>query len=427
MAKQPKKRRVRKDGLYLRGRVWWCRIGGERRSTECKDVEAARIVRARLEREAADPAASLARRTTVMDMLAHVLEDRRTATGKTGGTLSPETLEVWRVKLGHFVRVVGPSTPLAEVDFDLVGKYLEKRERERAGQHTRSKELGALRFALRLEKQRGAYSGDVDHVTRKSRYAVGYKPRKRHLSWEEIPLLLAALIQEDPQRVTLAKLEEAMMLRAAGLTLAQVAHKLRCAISTAKRYLTMCADDLAPKRGGDLRARHAAWFIATGGRDAESHRAELADHVLTEANGERRWTVRIRGTKTGRADAVIPIAAVFHQLLEFALEGAPAAGSIFTEWTNVGRSLKLACERAGIERVSPNDLRRTHMSLLSQAGIPNSELKHISRHTTTRMLDLVYAHTNNEALTRALDRVPARNLLPSTTPSHTSRARGKTR
>lgn len=400
-----RRKKVRKDGLYQRGRVWWCRVAGERRSTECKDVEAARIVRARLEREAADPSTSASRRTTAIDMMQHVLADRRTAKGKTGGTLSPETLEVWRVKLGHFVRIVGPKTPLAEVTFDLVGKVLDQREREGAGQHTRSKELAALRFGLRLEKQRGAYPHDVDHVTRTRRFAVGYKPRKRHLTWEEIPLLLSGLLLEAKNRVTAERLAKARELRAGGMKLLEIAAKLHCAISTVNRYLTM--DEPGPVLGGDVRARHAAWFIATGGRDAESHRAELRDHDLT------RWRVFMRGSKTGEAESVIPIAPPFRSLLAFSLEGAPEKGPIFGEWANVGRALKLACERAGIERVSPNDLRRTHSSLLSQAGIRHSDLKLVTRHTTTRMLDAVYAQGNIDAVEGALDRVPAdKNLLP---------------
>lgn len=407
------KRKVRKDGLYPRGRIWWTRIGGERVSTQCKDVKAALIVRARLEREAADPSASLARKTTMMDMLVHVLDDRRSAKGKTGGTLSKHTLEVWRLKLGHAVRLIGPKVPLAEVDYDCVSRFLADRGREpRAkgskepvSQHELSKDLGALRFGLRLEKQRGAYPHDVDHVTRTRRFAVGYKPRKRHLTWEEIPLLLSGLLLEAKNRVTAERLAKARALRDEGRTLLEIAAELHCAISTAKRYLTM--KEPGPVLGGDVRSRHAAWFIATGGRDAESHRAELRDHDLT------RWRVFMRGSKTGEAESVIPIAPPFRSLLAFSLEGAPEKGPIFGEWANVGRALKLACERAGIERVSPNDLRRTHSSLLSQAGIRHSDLKLVTRHTTTRMLDLVYAAGNIESVEGALDRVPAdRNLLP---------------
>ena len=349
----------------------------------------------------------------MMDMLGHVMEDRRTAKGKTGGTLSHHTIEIWRTKLSHPVRIIGPKAPLSECDYDAVSRFLADRGRERkwkgatepVSQHELWKELSALRFGLRLEKQRGAYPHDVDVVTRTRRFAVGSKPRKRYLSWEEIPKLLGALLQEDPQRVSAERLGEARYMRANGNTLASVAAWLDCSVSTVKRYLDM--PDPGPVRGGLVRAQHTAWLIATAARDAEATRAELRDHDFDK------WRVFIRGTKTAAAEAVIPIAPVFRPLLTFAVQGRPKTGPLFPAWANIGRSLALACKRAGIPRVSPNDLRRTHTSLLSQAGISNSELKHVTRHTTTRMLDIHYAQTNLDAVADALEKVtPRDNLLP---------------
>lgn len=405
MERPKKRRRGSKDGLWLRGSVYWARINGERVSTHCKDREAARIARARLERIAADPASSASARTTVHHMIAHVLADRKNAKGKTGGTLSPETLEVWRVKLGHFGRIAGMTTPLSEVTFGAVGEFLAQREKEGVSQHTRSKELAALRFALRLEQENGCYPHNVDHVTRTRRFAVGYKPRKRHLSWEEIPKLLSGLLQEDSQRVPMETIETAKAFQDAGRTLREIAWLMGKAISTVKRYLTM--SDPEPTRGGDLRAKHAAWIIATGARWAESERAERYDHAMVN------WHVRIRGTKTGAAERVIPIAPPFRALLTWAVDGSPKDVPMFPPWTNVNRSLRLACKRAGIERVSPNDLRRTHSSLLRQSGISLEDLAPVMGHTSTRMLEQVYGRTNIEALGRALEKLPTdRNLLP---------------
>ena len=404
MAERKKRKRRAADGLWLRDKIFWTTIAGQRVTTGCRDREAARIVRARLEREAADPAAAASRRTKVGDMMLHVLADRKNARGKTGGVLSPETLEVWRVKLGHFVRIIGTETPLIDVDYSLVGRFLDQREAEGVSQHTRSKELAALRFALRLEKQNGAYSLDVDHVTRTRRFAVGYKPRKRHLTWEEIPLLLGGLLQEDAQRVSAERIAFAKRWRGHGYTIEQIAKAQKCSISTVHRYLTM--PEPKPTRGGDLRAKHAAWIIATGARRKESYRAELRDHDF------KAWRVHLRGTKTGSAERTIPIAPPFRSLLTFAVEGRPERGVLFPRWANIWRSLRLACKRAGIEPLSPNDLRRTHMSLLSAEGIRHSDLKGVAGHTTTRMLDAVYAQGNLESLEQALQKVKTRPLLP---------------
>jgi integrase len=350
------KRRFSKDGLWLRGRVWWTRIAGQQVTTGCKDREAARLWRARAERETAEPAYAASRRTTIDEMITHVLEDRRRARGKLGATLSEHTLEIYRVKLGHVARVLGWSTGIADITYDAVGCFVTKRESEGASQHTIHKELKALRFALRLEAERGAYIGNVDHVTRTRRFAEGYVPRKRHLVWEEIGRLIGVMVySRSPER-----------------------------------------------------AQHVAWLIATAGRLGESYRAEMRDHDLDA------WTVRMRGTKTAGADSVIAIAPAFRRLLGFAIAGRPETGPLFPRWLNVHRSLIIAAKNAGIERVSPNDLRRTHASLLRQAGVALEDIREVTRHESTRMLEMVYGRTNLAATERALSHVTWPELQQST-------------
>jgi len=348
-----KKRKFAKDGLWKRpgSRYFWTTVAGERLSTECVDREAARVVRARLEREAADPHQSAARRTTVADMIAHVLEDRRAAKGRRG-LVTAKTLKYHEEKLGHFARLWGEALPLAEITYDLVGKYIAQRRTEpgsangtTVSQHTIHKELQDLRLGLRLESARGAYPGNVDHVTRSRRFAVGAKKRERFLTWPEIAALIGSFLATESIE----------------------------------------------------RAQQVAWHIAVGGRMSESEHAERKDHDLTT------WRVRIRGTKSKKADAVIPIAPAFRRLLEWSLYDRP--NKLFTPWLNFNRALKRACERAGIERCSSNDLRRTHMTLLSHAGIPNEVLKNISRHTTTRMLDERYVVDDLDVTSRLIEGV----------------------
>ena len=183
------------------------------------------------------------------------------------------------------------------------------------------------------------------------------------------------------------------------------AGKLECSLSTVHRYLNMA--DPEPTRGGDLRAKHAAWIIATGARRKESYRAELRDHDF------KAWRVHLRGTKTGSAERTIPIAPPFRSLLTFAVEGRPERGVLFPRWANIWRSLRLACKRANIEPLSPNDLRRTHSSLLNEAGVSLENLAPVMGHTSTRMLEKVYTDRNNLGrIERALHGVPKRNLLP---------------
>ena len=331
-------------------------------------------------------------------MIGAALDDRASAPGRTGKVLAPETMQVWETKLGNVGRVLGLETPLLEVDYAAVGRMLDQRKAEGVKQHTRHKELSALRFALRLAKQAGYYPHEVDYVTRKGRFAKGYEPVKRHLTWEEIPRLLAALLERHKGRVTPERIARAKELRADGWPLHWIAAELGVSVPTVCYYFTL---DGKPHPDALKRAQHLAWIIATAGRRRESFRACAEDVDLSA------WTVALRGTKTPKAKRTIPIAPPFRPLLVWALAGRPSAGLLFGEWGNMNRSISLACKRAGIQHLSPNDLRRTHTSLMRQGGISLEDIAAILGHTTTRQAELVYGHTNLEALGRAVGKLDA--------------------
>lgn len=372
-----KKRRVNsRDGLYKRdgSRHYWTRIPGEGRvSTQTEDREAARIWRARKLREAADPCHAASVRTTVTDMIAQALDAHRVRRGRLGGRVTEKTMLFYAQKLGHFARIFGSDRPLIELDYDLFGVYIAQRETEpgsRAGSlvspATIGKELKEARFALRLQRGRGAYPHDVDFVTRKGEFSDAGKECERSLSWPEICALIVAFGDYGKQAGTLSPKHEA--------------HQA-------------------------MRAQQVAWHIAVGVRMSESEHAELKDHVSTVVDGEVRWRVLVRGTKSKKAKGWVPIAPAFHRLLEWSLYGRPKVGRLFRPWSNFNRALLRACERAGIDRCSTNDLRRTHMTLLSNAGVSHEDLKIVSRHSTTAMLDKHYAKRSVDAAERALSRV----------------------
>ena len=58
-------------------------------------------------------------------------------------------------------------------------------------------------------------------------------------------------------------------------------------------------------------------------------------------------------------------------LLRYAAEHALGQDLLFPPWTNVRRDLIEACTRAGIERCSPNDLRRTYGRCMRIAALPD--------------------------------------------------------
>ena len=81
-----------------------------------------------------------------------------------------------------------------------------------------------------------------------------------------------------------------------------------------------------------------------------------------------RWS--LCGTKTVKSRRVVPIVGAGVQLLEYALRFAEGEhGVLFRDWGNVRRDLEAACKRAGIAKVSPNDLRRTYATWLRQASV----------------------------------------------------------
>lgn len=350
-------------------------------------------------------------------MIVDALAAKKNRPGRVGGTLAKDTLDFYAKKFGQVARVFGVDTPISLIDYDAVGRYITLRLSEPGARngttvknHSVSKELEVLRFGLHVQAKLGRYAHNVDFVTRKGEFAKAYTPERDHLTWSQIPQLLSALLLGSAQAVTSETITKARALKAAGKTLAQIGEALGVAPTTAHRTLNMTPAQPSP--AAINQTQMAAWYIATAGRLSEIEQATMADHVRTVVRDEAgneivQWRVFMRGTKSKKARGWIPIHSEFHRYLEFALAGRPKTGPIFAKWQNADRALYAACRRAGIKEMSANDLRRTHASLLSQAGMNNSMLKEITRHETTRMLDEVYAVGNIDAVERAL-----RNALP---------------
>ena len=308
-----------KDGLFRRGGVYYCWIRGKRYSTKCRTRRGALAVREKLERAIVDPVYRASYTATVGE-LCRVTLDEVARRGR-----SDATLEYYRSKLGHLVRIFEPSLAIAMLDASGVDDYIDMRRAEGASQHTVSKELGALRHVLRVAKRRGSFGADIDSL-----FPVGfgteYEPRRRSLGVDEIPRLLAEL----PERW----------------------------------------------RGW------TAFAIATGARKGEVERAKLEDVTGL--------VVQLRGTKTALADDAVAVPEMFRELLMLALELADPAGPMFGEWKNATRDLADACTRAGIEKVTPNDLRRTFATLLRAGGASVDLVARQLRHADSRMAERVY-------------------------------------
>jgi len=119
-------------------------------------------------------------------------------------------------------------------------------------------------------------------------------------------------------------------------------------------------------------------IVATSARLAEYGRLHRIN-VDTKT-----WLVRIPGTKTAKAKRVVPVPSPFHPLL---LEALP---HLETKWARISRDLPRRCKKAGVQRLTPNDLRRTHSTWLLEAGVSKALVADNLGHVGTKMLDLVY-------------------------------------
>jgi integrase len=339
--------------VYKRGDTYHCeyRDAAKRRrreSTGCTDRAAAKLYADRREREAADPRHAAANATTVEAALERLITDRATK-GRASGTIT-----MYASKAGHLRRILGAATPLGQIGPREVDAFLEQRLAEGAARNTVSKELTTLRAALKVAKRRGEYPGDIAE-TMPNGFSAEYVPRRRVLrNTRELEALVEALLRAD---------DKSDRVRAIGRA----------------------------------RAAHVLFFIATAARDSESSRAERRDIDLA------RGVVRMRGTKTEASDDTIPIVSWMRPLLELVLElRAGVVGPLFDRWSNVRRDLGIACEAAGLEPLTPNDLRRTHATWLRAAGVEPALIARMLRHTDARMVERVYGRMPADAAGAAL-------------------------
>jgi integrase len=186
-----------KHGFWWRGGFIHTRdpVTGERTSTRCRDQAAAELWRAERERLAANPAYAASLQATVggwaVKTMAH--KESRRAAG---------TLVMYRIKLGHVVRLFGSGAPLATITPGAVDEYITTRSKEGAANNTIHKELTCLWQMLKLAKRAREFAGDLDEL-KPSDFSAGYVPRTRVLLRADLPRLMAAL-PSDVERAWVA-------------------------------------------------------------------------------------------------------------------------------------------------------------------------------------------------------------------------------
>lgn len=343
------------DRLYRRGVIWYVwgyDSAGARwhESTQQTDRRAAALVARDIARRRASPGDAARAAATFADAVtAHLIDLRgRIKTGKR----SSATERWYNTKIGHWRRILGDAFRLAGLDVATTTRVTQQRREEGASEATIGAELVALSSTLKSAIGVGLWQGDP-RALRPAGVVREYVPRSRWAPIEEVQRLLGELDAEDGARV--------------------------------------------------------AFIVATGARASEADRAERQD-VATRPEGG--FYVRLRGTKTAAAARTVAVILPEHQaLLAWALEHAvEAGGRLFRAYDphrgNHRRTRLRACARAGIAPLSENDLRRSHATHLRRAGVPDAALAADLGHTTTTMVQRVYARLDatavGEAMARAL-------------------------
>lgn len=324
--------------------VWWASWTKDgrtvRHSTRCTTKAAAELVVARWDRERADPVYAAAQDATFGVEAGLFLASCESAVRR--NRMSAKTLGMYEQKAGTLVRLLGAELRLAAIDGETFATYLETRRADfRASTTSDVRPEGKEITSSTLYKEWVTFRGILRQAWRAQRFGRDpaslkpahfgpeYEPRKTALTWAEVDRLLASL---RPER--------------------------RSAV---------------------------AFALATGARRSEVFAAQAGD--IDRAA----WRVRIRGTKTDAAAAVIPIPSLMRRVLDgVVLPVAP--------WLNGRRGLIAACRRAGVPECTWNDLRRTFASLLVQAGVPPHLVAKLLRHKSTAMVDRVYGRQTTESI-----------------------------
>jgi integrase len=335
--------------------TWWCwfrdhRGKQVRKSTHQEDRALAHLAALRIQDEYFASPPEYERVTIELALARYLAKCERSERAE--GTMTQ-----YVSKARQLLRVLGPERSINELRLSHVEQYIDERQAEIKRirpDSTRSiatvgKELGLLRSALRyMAKQRGPdgfklYRYDTDEIFPEG--VIGnYKPRDRALSISEYHALYIAL---PPER---------------------------------REYLQA--------------------FCGLGTRDSELYRITPAD---IEPHAGR---VRIPGTKTEAAERWLHPPTELFEILMRRSEVTPLGQPVFPHWLNVRRALEAACRRAGIPRVSPNDLRRTFASWQAEAGVPEAITASLMGHTSSQMVRRVYGRIGSDAKREALAKLP---------------------
>lgn len=337
------------DGLYKRGKVWWGRYsvpGGlvQRISLKTSDKKAAQQALRRIQL-AGGPDRPQDR--TLGVALSYLLDT--VYAGK-----NPHTVESYRQKARHLVRLLGEGTSVSHVTREVCHDYRAKRIKEGAKEHSVYKEAVVLRLALE--------ESGIEGVVPK--FSSGYKPVERHLTAEQFAALLSHLPLERRLWVTLAAMlggrdSEVIKLRWEDVDFELGRVRIRGTKTAASDRVTPIAPPLLAVLKAAAPDPKVGLVVGT-------------------------WTNRRRD-----------LTAAYWKVIG---------------WTPPKKwhlGAKKSASIKGAPRLSPNDLRRTFASWLKQQSVDSLVVAHMLGHTTARMVETVYGRLAPEQYARAAGQLPS--------------------
>lgn len=171
-------------------------------------------------------------------------------------------------------------------------------------------------------------------------------------------------------------------------------------------FLTMATIGLRPGEAAGLLWDDvdltAGTISVNHGVRLDKNRAYVSDEVKTK--GSRRTVTlpaavlaAVQAHKVSQARERLAATTWADDRLVFATR----AGTVLSP-SNVRRELDRICTEAGIPAVTPNELRHSAASLLSDAGVPLEQIADVLGHASTRMLDQTYRHRVRPSIAAAV-------------------------
>lgn len=344
----------RKDSEYF-----WCwgyNVNGEKwyASTRQKTERAAQKAARAIERERLEDVGEGLAPITVAEAL-DVL-----AKHKARKQVREATATKFATKRVHLERVLGAKTNIHDLTLGSLERYVDERRKDLV-----------RRVSLKM----------VDGVHQRT---VREHPTKDQTIAMEVDFLLSALrrlrkhglFAIDPDTLRPDVVEEAT-------------------VEARDRWLTVEEFERLHAEVAESRRRYLAIYCLTGMRFSELYQCERIGDVLhvTQTKGN----ARVGEVKIRHVPLSPPAIAI--------LDRYPLPWPVWPTSRMVD-DLKRACSRAGMDRVSANDLRRTFCSWLCNAGVPELTVTKLMGHSSSAMVRRVYAQLAPSTLEDAVLRLP---------------------